>query len=837
MNTNRFVWPVTPVAPGENQVCGKNYRFTVLTKQLIRMEYSPNGVFEDRASQRVFHRDFPACEFDTWIQDGVLTIDTGALVLTYAIDQPFAQENLSIRLKSEPGSVWYYGDEFDTLDGTARTLDQINGELPLGKSVCSRSGFSVIDDTDSAVLGADGWVELRNPGTQDTYFFGYGLEYLEAVKALYRLTGVPPMLPAYALGNWWSRCYRYTQDEYVELVERFKKEAVPITVAVIDFDWHLREMPDECKDPDDLPEMYGAWGGYTWNESLFPDYKGFLKYLHENNLKVTLNLHPAEGVCCHENQYEDMAEAMGVDASARKRIPFDVLSQKYMENYFDILHHPYEEDGVDFWWMDWQQGTNYWWLNHQYFNREKEELEFVDPLWMLNHLHYLDNDRGNKRPMIFSRYSGIGSQRYAVGFSGDTYPTWKCLDFQPYFTVSATNIGYTCWSHDIGGFGRGYLNSDLYVRWMQLGVFSPINRMHCSMVGGEFLGKEPWKHEEPYGSILTKLLRFRHELFPYLYTMQYRCHTQLEPLIQPMYYSYPKKHAAYDVKNQYMFGSQLMVCPITQPTNDIAKVGSVKAWLPKGDWFDFFSGLHYVCQEDRKMDVCRAIDSYPVFAKSGAIVPMYDHVEGVNTFEPAEHVSVVVFPGASNRFVMYEDAGDGKEFENGAYAQTEFVLQWGEKATFVIHPPKGDLSLLPAKRRWTVRFRGFHRNVVVKAYVNGVEINVEPVFERSELTTVVAVEADIQDEILFVLEGASLITDNETVGERIVQIINRSRLSLLTKKGYLDGISRYRNDLRAMRTHVFGGAASYDEQYLYDAIYEMLTLTAVERSEDNSYLT
>lgn len=837
MNKNRFRWPVTPLAMDENMIIGSKYRFTILTNQLIRMEYSENNMFEDRASQRVFHRDFPACKFEHVIQDGVLTIDTGSLILIYKENQPFSRHTLCVQLKCEPGTVWYYGDDFDTFDGTARTLDQINGELPLGKSVCSRNGFSVIDDTDSAALGSDGWVESRTPNTKDIYFFGYGFEYLEAVKALYKLTGIPPMLPAYALGNWWSRCYRYTQEEYVELVNNFKAEDIPITVAVIDFDWHLRSVPEVCKDKNDLPEMYGAWGGYTWNKELFPDYKEFLRYLHENNLKVTLNLHPAEGVCCHEELYETMAEAMGIDASTRKRIPFDILSQKYMENYFDVLHHPYEEDGVDFWWVDWQQGTNYWWLNHKYFGREKSELEFVDPLWMLNHLHYMDNNRGDKRPMIFSRYSGVGSQRYAVGFSGDTYPTWKSLDFQPYFTASATNIGYTCWSHDIGGFGRGYFNSDLYVRWMQLGVFSPINRMHCSMTGGQFLGKEPWKHEEPYRSILKGLLHLRHELFPYIYTMNYRCHSELEPLIQPMYYLFPKKNAAYEVRNQYMFGSQLMVCPITQPTNDIAKVGSVKVWLPKGDWFDFFNGLHYLCENDRRMDISRSIDRYPVFAKSGAIIPMYDHVEGVNTFEPAEKVSVVVFPGSSNRFDMYEDAGDGKEFENGQYAETEFELSWGEKTAFCIHSPKGDLSLLPEKRTWTIKFRGFYRDITLKAYVNGMETKVYPVFNVSELTTSVVVEAGIYDEVLIIIEGNELITDNETVDEIIYQLINRSKLALLTKKGYFDGICRSKNDLRAMRTHVFGGAASFDEQYLYDAIYEMLTLTKLEKSEDNSYLT
>lgn len=113
-----------------------------------------------------------------------------------------------------------------------------------------------------------------------------------------------------------------------------------------------------------------------------------------------------------------------------------------MEAYFEYLHHPYENEGVDFWWIDWQQG-------------KKSSLKGLDPLWALNHYHYLDNCRGGKRGMILSRFAQAGSQRYPLGFSGDTTINWNCLRFQPYSTAAAANIGYTWWSHDIGGHMRG----------------------------------------------------------------------------------------------------------------------------------------------------------------------------------------------------------------------------------------------------------------------------------------------------------------------------------------------------------------------------------------------
>ena len=184
MNKERFKAETRPLALKENMVTGKNYRFTVLTPSLIRMEYSENGVFEDRASQSVFFRDFPKTEFVCTEKDGTVILDTEELTVKYAVNKAFSAETLSVKLKNEPASLWRFGDEFEDLGGTAKTLDGTYGEIPLGRGVCSQFGFSVMDDSDSMMLDGNGWISPRRSQGIDIYFFGYGYKYLEAVKAL-----------------------------------------------------------------------------------------------------------------------------------------------------------------------------------------------------------------------------------------------------------------------------------------------------------------------------------------------------------------------------------------------------------------------------------------------------------------------------------------------------------------------------------------------------------------------------------------------------------------------------------------------------------------------------
>ena len=817
---NRFKWPVSPVAHRKSIAGGKTCRFTVLSSKLIRMEYSPDGVFENRASQVAFHRDFPECDFDFEIEGGIITLKTEHLQVRCTDGVPFSADSLEVKLLTEPASSWRYGDPIDDFGGTARTLDMVNEGRPLGRGVCSRWGFSVIDDSDSLLLEDDGWIGVRRENSSDLYFFGFGYDYIEAVKSLYRLTGAPPLLPAYALGNWWSRYHAYTQQEYLDLMDRFIEEDLPFSVSVVDMDWHITNIPEDKRDPRD--EVASGWTGYSWNKELFPDYKVFLKELKKRNLKTALNLHPAEGTRPHEDMYEEMALANDIDPKTKHRVPLDILSKKHMASYFDILHHPYENDGVDFWWMDWQQGTDYWWIHDPNKKGEyADPRERMDPLWMLNHLHIMDIKRSGKRPMFFSRYAGPGSHRYPVGFSGDTLVTWESLKFQPYFTATASNIGYSWWSHDIGGHMLGERDDELFVRWEQLGVFSPINRLHSSCQ--QFIRKEPWLYGEKAAKALGDLLRLRHRLFPYLYAMNYRNHEELLPLVQPMYYRYPKINAAYGVPNQFFFGSELMVAPITERCDGRAGLAKTELWLPEGSWFDFFTGMHYAGGDGRRMTACRDINSIPVFAKAGAIVPMAKHKPRDNRLTNSPDMELIVFPGADNIFTITEDSGDMMDYRNGALARTEITLKWGESASLRISPAKGDLSLVPESRNWRIGLRGFNSDISVTVDIDGERIAAAVSREAGCNTTWVEVTAPVTDNVHLTITANELIHDNGDRLGRINDLIQRSQYSYCVKDQLWELIEN--KDMTFERKCMLLGGNYQDQRTLTLAIKEMLTLT------------
>jgi len=358
----------------KNTVTLGNVRITVITPHLIRIE---QGAFTDDATTVVLCRNFCQAEYCNYSSERGIHISTGYLTLDYKAGHPL--ETLTIRAHYHPAFTWHYGQKpLQNLKGTTSTLDCVDGACPLDDGVCSIDGYAVLDDSASLRMTADGWFAPRERCT-DVYFFGYGHDYTEAVRDFQRLTGGPAMLPAFALGNWWSRYHAYTAEEYLGLMDAFRAHDVPLSVGIVDMDWHLVQVGDK--------ENGDGWTGYTWNKELFPDYRAFLKGLHDRNLKTALNLHPAHGVRYWDTQYEAMCKAMGVDPATQRRVPFNCLDPMFLKAYFEILHFPYEQDGIDFWWMDWQQGSDN--RTHAGSNYRETGLEAIRPLWMLNHMHYL----------------------------------------------------------------------------------------------------------------------------------------------------------------------------------------------------------------------------------------------------------------------------------------------------------------------------------------------------------------------------------------------------------------------------------------------------------------
>ncbi len=667
-------------------ISSSNYRITVLTDRLIRLEYSAEGQFEDRLTKMVVNRKLDDTKPSVRRDGQFIVVETAQLLLRYD-EKEFTTQGLTIELKNF-GTTWHFihehGNAGENLRGTARTLDEVDGRRSLESGLFGRKGYAVIDDGKSPVLDGDRYVN-RDKDSVDLYFFGYGKDFYAGLRDFCRLSGKTPMIPRYALGNWWSRYYKYTEESYKEVVDNFEKEQIPLSVAVIDMDWHVTEVN---------PKYGSGWTGYTWDKNLFPDYKRFLKMLHDRGLAVTLNLHPADGVRGCEDMYEQVARHVGIDPATDETVEFDFGDEKFREAYFEEIMHPYEADGVDFWWIDWQQGTG----------RKSDD---VDPLFLLNHYHYKDQEGRNIRPMIFSRYAGPGSHRYPVGFSGDTVCSWRSLAFQSYFTSTSSNIGYGWWSHDIGGHMLGDKNDERLIRWIQLGVFSPINRLHSS--ASPFLNKEPWVLDEPFHSVMQKFMRLRHSMIPYLYTENRRAYVEDKPLVRPMYYLCPDEDEAYNAPLEYGFGEQLIVGSIAEPMDEKLRLAPVSMLIQKGRYVDVLNGRVYKGGKKRKL--YRDITEIPVLLPAGGILPLASEKDTVASKNP-EKLELVIAAGADGSYTLYEDDGISMNYEKGMYAETDFKCCYDEKTgslSIKISPAKGELSLIPAVRDYCIRIMGVTR--------------------------------------------------------------------------------------------------------------------------------
>src|ERR1700722_553965 len=684
-STSTIPAPDNPVADPKAVVTVGNARFTVLTPQLIRMEWSADGKFEDHASFVFINRKLPVPKFWSRIEFlgnyHIFEIHTDALILSYDVagtpdaNGIFNSKNLRVSFKvGDKDVVWHPGaSDPENLQGTTRTLDTARGsktQEPIDQGLVSRSGWALVDDStrplfDSAdfrFLNGEKsewpWVMERPaneyPGAYtDWYFFGYGHDYKQALGDFVRVAGRIPLPPRFAFGVWWSRYWAYSDAQFDDLVRDFKQNDTPLDVLVIDMDWHISdEQLRAAGDTDQAGQLLG-WTGYTWNKVLFPDPDAFLKKLHEDGLKTTMNLHPASGIQPWEQAYPAMARAMGIDPATKKYIPFDPTDKKWATNYLNLVLHPLEKQGVDFWWLDWQQQST-------------TDLPGVNPTWWLNYVHFTDQQRAGKRPLLFHRWGGLGNHRYQIGFSGDTISVWDSLAFQPWFTATAANVGYAFWSHDIGGHMPGAVDPELYARWIQFGVFSPILRTHTTKNPDS--ERRIWAYPEPYSDIIRDCYTRRYAMQPYIYTEARKTYDTGLAFLHPLYYDWPEAPEAYAAKNEYMFGDSILADPITQPVAKDSQLATASVWLPPGDWIEWDSGATF--HGPQTVQRSFSLGQIPLYVKAGSIIPM--HPATTHTSEkPPDSLILNVFPlkdGQASEYHLYQDSGDTPGYQNSEAA-------------------------------------------------------------------------------------------------------------------------------------------------------------------------
>jgi alpha-glucosidase (family GH31 glycosyl hydrolase) len=663
-------------------------RFTVITPNLIRVEYALNDAFVDAPSWFAINRSARDGDAKIAVDNGSVDIDTGIIHLTYHDDgKPFSPQNLNAVIKTGSSTTtWTPGmPSKGNLGGTIRTLDGVRGPVPLGEGVLSRDGWYLLDDSTSPLFSKH-WIQSRpKNGGLDWYLFGYGLDYRAALSSFTAIGGAIPLPRKYTLGVWYSRYWPYSADDFKKIVEEYQAHDFPLDMMVMDMDWHLIDTKVPGVKRAYLNEV---WTGYTWNKDLIPEPELLLHWMHDQGVHVTLNDHPADGLQPHEEMYADYMQAMGKDPKSGETIPFDAGDKHYLDVFYQYSHLPREKQGVDFWWLDWQQGPS------------TLSLPDVTNLQILNYFNYTRSTADGLRGQSFSRWAGWGDHRYPIEFSGDANTGWDMLAFEVPFTSTAGNVGAFFWSHDIGGH-MGGRNEESFTRWCQFGAFSAALRSHSTR--DPTMDRRPWTYPAWAEESMRRSFQLRSRMMPYLYTSIAQGVRDSVPYIRPLYIDFPDKEEAYHNGQEYFFGDNLLIAPIAKAGTGPDRVADQSVWFPADDWYDFFTGQKFTGPV--QSTISAPINEFPLFVRGGVPLPMQPYVSRPGT-APLKQLILRCYPGADGKTgtsSVYEDDGETTGYEKGELATTPLTyVRHGNAVTVTVGPTKGTFSKQVAERSVTL---------------------------------------------------------------------------------------------------------------------------------------
>ena len=648
---------------------GKRYRFTVLTESLIRLEYSEKGEFEDRPTMQVWYRNFARPEFYVQSDQKVLQIKTRYYTLTYQKESKFNSNplNPSSNLKVEilsTGKVWYYKHpEVRNYISPAGEFDKSDNLLKY-KGMYSIDGFSSIDDSRSLAFSEDGTLSEREGSNVDIYLFVYGNLYYRCLTDYYKITGYPSFIPRYALGIWWYKDETYNDYSLSTTLNSFENKKIPLSVLILNNDWHINRYLKEK----DLKT------GFTFDQNCFKEPSKMIQYLHKKKIYLGLTINPSGKIKKFEQFYETAIKYINPDKNGD--IPFNIYDNVFLDLYLKIFIHSLTNMDVDLFRID---------------NISDYLLRFY-----LNHYHKLDAKViDNRRSLMLTHDAFVAPHRYPVISTGEAPVSWENLIKMSEFNINLANRGLTWVAHAYGGFSGGVEESELYLRYIQLATFSPIFLLASAR--GKYYKREPWKWDYHTYVVTREFMLFRYRMIPYLYTEAYNYSTKGLPLIEPVFYRYPALYDDDIYHREYFFGSELFVSPIIDRKEEIMKRAIHKFFLPNGIWYDIYNGKKFL--GNKKYVLFYSDETYPVFAKAGAIIPLAINNE-INNTNPSTDLEVDIYPGASNKYVLYEDDGIS---ENSAYSQTDIEYKYlADNYELIIKPTVQNPNFQCDKRNYKI---------------------------------------------------------------------------------------------------------------------------------------
>jgi alpha-glucosidase len=535
-----------------------------------------------------------------------------------------------------------------------------------------RSNFDIGHQTEGVLsFGADG-------GPLD-YYFIYGPEPKKVIERYTTLTGRMPLPPLWALGYHQCRYSYYPEEKVRFIADNFRLRHIPADVIWLDihyqdryrpFTWDLKRFPDPPRMIADLRKQ-----GFRTVTIVDPHpiaEKGYAPY--DTGLAGDHLVKNADGSVYKAPVWPSRAEdGDAPDWSKPSRTPsvFPDFSKPAARAWWGSLYADLLDAGVAGIWNDMNEpavfdsvsGTMPLDVRHDNEGSPTDHREIHNVYGMLMTRatrEGLLRLRPNERPFVLSRASFAGGQRYSALWPGDNVSDWTALRGSIPMLLGMGLSGFPFVGVDIGGFAEAP-TPELYTRWLQAGVFYPFMRSHTAFGTPD---QEPWSYGVEHEAINRRSIELRYRLLPQIYTVMRESSESGIPAMRPLMLEYPDDGATYGMDDQFLFGSDLLIAPVLR-----AGMTERGVYLPRGDWYDFWSGRRYGGGKGIAVPV--TLSSIPIFVRGGAFVftqPVVQHTGEM----PGQPLEVTLFPSGDSERWLYEDAGNGFDYQRGAYARRRF---------------------------------------------------------------------------------------------------------------------------------------------------------------------
>ena len=460
----------------------------------------------------------------------------------------------------------------------------MNYTLPL---FISSKRYAVLFDNASI-----GWLDLDSEGENEVeyetvsgtinYYIIANDDWYGLTEAYTELTGRQPLPPRWAFGNFASRFGYHSQQEVENTIAKFKEEEIPVDAAIIDIYWFGKGMFDDM-------------GNLEWYRDSFPEPQQMISKLEKQGIKTILVSEPF--ILTTSSRWNDAVDkkVLGTDKDGN---PYtydfyfgntglvDIFNPKAREWFWDI-YKDYTNQGIGGWWGDLGEPEVHP-SDLQHINGSADELHNAyGHEWARMIYDGYQKDFPEQRPFILMRAGFAGSQRYGmIPWTGDVNRSWGGLVSQPEIALQMSMQGLAYMHSDLGGFAGGdTIDNELYIRWLQYGVFQPIYRPHAQ----EHIAPEPVYQNDTTKEYAKQAIRLRYKLLPYIYNMAHENHVSGKPLMRPLFFEYPDNKLLLTYDSAYLWGDAFLVAPIKQPG-----VKEMEVYLPEGNtWIDFYSNKSY----------------------------------------------------------------------------------------------------------------------------------------------------------------------------------------------------------------------------------------------------